>query len=280
MSGSIDADEQVTFSVGSTGTFYIQVQGWYSGGPYTLSVKRLWRVLVPDREVGTSSRDDVGELRRSLPAISASVPVVIVYFAVLGIVLTAAGPNGLALDAGQTSAWIALLYGWPTLLALVLTIRYRQPLLLTGNIFAIIFFVTLGDRLTFPELAGAAIVAGAILPLALLGVTDRIGAWMPQIVQGLIAGVVLPFVVNVFTALSTSEHGNELPLDVPVMVGAALLAYLLTQRFLAPRIPPILPAFVAGILVAAVTGQLGAFPSTFAYPVWTWSGRSSPGRRS
>ena len=101
--------------------------------------------------MGTSSRDDVGELRRSLPAISASVPVVIVYFAVLGIVLTAAGPNGLDLDAGQTSAWIALLYGWPTLLALVLTIRYRQPLLLTGNIFAIIFFVTLGDRLTFPS---------------------------------------------------------------------------------------------------------------------------------
>ena len=57
--------------------------------------------------------------------------------------------------------------------------------------------------------------------------------------QGLIAGVVLPFVVNVFTALSTSERGNELPLDVPLMVGAALLAYLLTQRFLAPRIPPI-----------------------------------------
>ena len=47
------------------------------------------------------------------------------------------------------------------------------------------------------------------------------------------------------------------------MVGAALLAYLLTQRLAGS---PILPAFVAGILVAAVTGQLGAFPSTFALP--------------
>ena len=155
----------------------------------------------------------------------------IVYFAVLGIVLTAAGPNGLDLDAGQTSAWIALLYGWPTLLALVLTIRYRQPLLLTGNIFAIIFFVTLGDRLTFPSSPAPRSWRARSCCRSLLGVTDRIGAWMPQIVQGLIAGVVLPFVVNVFTALSTSEHGNELPLDVPLMVGAALLAYLLTQRF-------------------------------------------------
>jgi subtilisin family serine protease len=40
-SGSTDADEQVTFSVGATGTFSIQVQGWYSDGRYTLSVKRL-----------------------------------------------------------------------------------------------------------------------------------------------------------------------------------------------------------------------------------------------
>jgi Subtilase family len=41
VSGSVDADEQVTFSVGATGTFYLQVQGWYSGGRYTLSVTRL-----------------------------------------------------------------------------------------------------------------------------------------------------------------------------------------------------------------------------------------------
>ena len=89
-------------------------------------------------------------------------------------------------------------------------------------------------------------MAGAILlPVALLGVTDRIGAWIPQIVQGLIAGVVLPFVVNVHGPQHV-ERGNELPLDVPLMVGAALLAYLLTQRSSAPRIPPILPAFVAG----------------------------------
>ena len=41
VSGSIDADEQVTFSGGLDRDIYIQVQGWYSGGRYTLSVKRL-----------------------------------------------------------------------------------------------------------------------------------------------------------------------------------------------------------------------------------------------
>jgi benzoate membrane transport protein len=208
------------------------------------------------------------ELRRSLPAFSASVPVVIVYFAVLGIVLAAAGPHGLELSAHQTSGWIAILYGWPTVLAIVLTLRYRQPLLLTGNIFAIIFFVTLGHRVSFPELAGATIVAGAILfVMAVFGLTRLVAEWIPaSIVQGLIAGVVLPFVVNVFTALSTSKDGAPLPLDVPLMVGAALVVYLLSQRFLGTRIPPILPSFIAALLVAALTGQLGEFPSSFSPP--------------
>ena len=36
-----NADERVTFTVGNTGTFFIQVQGWYSGGPYALAVHRI-----------------------------------------------------------------------------------------------------------------------------------------------------------------------------------------------------------------------------------------------
>ena len=208
------------------------------------------------------------ELRRTLPALTAAIPVVIVYFAVLGIVLTAAGPSGLNLSPERTSAWIALLYGWPTILALAMTIRFRQPLLLTGNIFAIIFFVSLGDRISFAALAGASMLAGAILLLtALIGLTGRIAAWIPApIVQGLIAGAVMPFVVNVFSALSTTTEGIAVPTEVPLMVGAALLAFLVSQRVLGDRIPAILPAFLAGLLVAAITGQLGAFPTSFSLP--------------
>jgi benzoate membrane transport protein len=209
-----------------------------------------------------------GEVRRTLPALIASLPITIVFFAVLGIVLTAAGPDGLGLTDAQASGWIAVLYGLPTLVALVMTIRYRQPLLITGNIFAIIFFVSLGDRISFPALAGASMVAGAIvLATAVFGLTDRLAAWIPApIVHGLIAGAVMPFVVEVFTSLSTSDAGVRIPSEVPLMVGAALLAYLLSQRFLGTRLPPILPAFIAGLLVAAVTGQLGEVPSSFALP--------------
>jgi benzoate membrane transport protein len=203
-----------------------------------------------------------------LPALIASIPVTIVFFAVLGIVLTAAGPEGLGLTDAQTTSWIAVLYGLPTLLALVMTVRYRQPLLLTGNIFAIIFFVSLGDRVSYPDLAGASMLAGAIvLVAAVFTLTDRIAGWIPApIVYGLIAGAVMPFVVNVFTSLSTTEGGVRIPIEIPLMVGAALLAYVVSQRVFGTRFPAILPAFVAGLLVAALTGQLGAFPSSFTLP--------------
>jgi benzoate membrane transport protein len=209
-----------------------------------------------------------GEFRRTMPALIAAIPIAIVFFAVLGIILTAAGPDGLALSDEQTSGWIAVVYGLPMLPTVVLSIRYRQPLLLTGNIFAIIFFVSLGDQIAFAELAGASLVAGAlVLVAAVFGLTGLVATWIPApIVHGLIAGAVTPFVVRVFSSLSTSAGGVAIPPEVPVMVGAALVAYLLSQRFVGSRFPAILPSFLAGLLAALLTGQLGEIPSSLEFP--------------
>jgi benzoate membrane transport protein len=208
------------------------------------------------------------ELRRSVPALVAGFTIAIVFGAVLSIVLTAAGPDGMGLSDRRTSGWIALVYGFPMIPSLIITLRYRMPLLLTGNVFALIFFASLGDRVGFPELAGASMAAGAIvLVTAVLGITGRLATWIPApIVQGLIAGAVLPFVVDVFSSLSTSGQSGRIPTEVPIMVGAALLAYLVGHRVLGTRLPPILPAFLVGLLVAAATGQLGGIPTLFAPP--------------
>jgi benzoate membrane transport protein len=66
--------------------------------------------------------------------------------------------------------------------------------------------------------------------------------------------------------LSMTRGASRLPHEVPAMVGAALVAYLASQRLVGARVPPIVPAFAAGLLVAALTGQLGAFPSSFEPP--------------
>lgn len=204
------------------------------------------------------------ELHRSVPALVAGLTITILFLAVLSIVLTAAGPEGMSLSASRTSGWIALLYGLPMLPSLVLSLRYRMPLLLTGNVFAIIFFTTLGDRVSFEELAGASMLAGAVvLVTAILGLTGQVARWIPApIVQGLIAGAVMPFVVNVFSALRVSDGEGR----VAIMVGAAVVGYLVGQLLLGTRLPAILPAFLAGCLAALLTGQLGEIPSTFALP--------------
>jgi benzoate membrane transport protein len=199
-----------------------------------------------------------------LPALVAGATVAIVFLAVLSIMLTAAGPGHLRLSDERTSGWIAVVYGLPMIPSLILTLRHRIPLLLTGNIFALIFFGSLGHRVGFPELIGATMVAGAVILLtAILGVTGQLARWIPMpIVNGLIAGAVMPFVIDLFTSLSPSDGNARLA----IVVGAALVGYLLSQRFLGTRLPPVLPAFVAGALAAAVTGSLGAFPSSFSLP--------------
>jgi benzoate membrane transport protein len=142
---------------------------------------------------------------------------------------------------------------------LVLTIIYRQPLQATGNIFALIFIISLGRDFSYPEIIGAFMVTGfAVLLISLLGLTGRLATWLPApVVFGLLAGAVMPFVTRIFTLLG----------DAPLLVGGTLLAYFLGARFLSTRLPPIVPAMIAGLALAAWTGQLGAPPGRLPLPL-------------
>ena len=198
-------------------------------------------------------------LRRWLPALGAAIPLTIFPIAVLSLPLAAA--QEMRLSAAQTTSWILALYGLPGLLGLVLTILYRQPLLLTGNIFVLIFIASLGDRLSYPELVGASIVAGAsVVLLGALGLTGRLAAWIPApIVLGLLAGAVMPFVSDIFTSLG----------DAPALVGGTVLAYFLSRRVLGSRLPAILPALIAGLAIAALGGEFGQVPARLSLPLPT-----------
>jgi benzoate membrane transport protein len=214
--------------------------------------------LFRQKEVSMSMSD---VFKRNLDPIAAAVRNVIIFVAVLSIPLTAA--QALGLSAAQTSAWILAGYGLPGLLSLILVLRYRQPLILTGNLFFIIFISGLGDRLGYPELIGASMVAGiGVLLLGLLGLTEWLAGWLPvPIMFGLLAGAVLPFLSDLFTMLA----------DAPAVVGGTLLAYLVSRRLLGERVPAILPALVTGLAVTAVTGQFGrpAEPVSLTLPALT-----------
>ena len=205
--------------------------------------------------------DTSGALQRNLPALGAAVRNIIIFIAVLSIPLTAA--QAMDLSAAETSSWILALYGVPGLLSLILALRYRQPLLVTGNLFFIIFINGLEGQFSFPELIGAAVLAGGgVVVLGVLGLSKRIAGWIPvPIMFGLLAGAVMPFVSNFFTELG----------GAPVVVGGTLMAYLVSRSVLGTRLPAILPALVIGLAVTGITGQFGqvADPLSLTMPELT-----------
>ncbi|MCW2134430.1 benzoate/H(+) symporter BenE family transporter [Arthrobacter sp. VKM Ac-2550] len=91
------------------------------------------------------------------------------------ITIPLAAAEQLDLPRPQITAWIVAIYELPSVLGLVLALRYRQPLLLTGNIFVLIFIVSLNGRLSFAELAGAAVAAGAVV--IILNFWGSTGSW-------------------------------------------------------------------------------------------------------
>lgn len=205
----------------------------------------------PVRSVSPAGRPDLGSLLRVLgPAVSN----LVIFVAVLSIPLAVAAE--LELSAAETTGWIMALYGVSGVVSLVLVACYRQPLLLTGNVFVLIFLSRLGGELAWAELVGAAMVAGGIvLVLGPLGLTERLAAWLPPpIVFGLLAGAVLPFFTDLFSELA----------DARLLVGGTLLAYVLGHRFLEPRLPAILPALVVGVALAWGSGDL-AGPTQLAW---------------
>lgn len=185
-----------------------------------------------------------------LTTLSMALPVIILFLIVLSLPLAAA--QVLDLTEQEITGWIFALYGLPGLVGFLLSVRYRQPLLITGNVFVIIYIASLGIEYSFPELVGASIVAGiGVALISALGFTGQLAAWIPApIVFGLLSGAILPFTEDIFTMLG----------EAPLVVGSTFLAYVLGRRFLGSRLPAILPAFLVGHVVAALTSQIGPIP--------------------
>lgn len=191
----------------------------------------------------------------------AALPMLIVFIAVLPVVLRAA--QSLELTKAETASWILAAYSLPSALSLLLAFRFKQPLLLTGNLFAIIFVASLGGRFSFPQLIGGYILAGlAVAFISLLGLTGWLSRLIPSpVVFGLLAGAITPFITDLFSAVNSS----------PITVLSTLAAYLASRWALKDRLPPIVGALVIGTLVAAITGDLAPATAPFSFPALTFT---------
>ncbi|MEA2530888.1 MAG: benzoate rane transport protein [Thermomicrobiales bacterium] len=197
-----------------------------------------------------------GEWRRLIPPVATAVPITVFSLSALAIPLAAAAEIGLGADA--LGSWLLALYAIPGLLGVGLTLVYRQPLFVAWHTSLVVFYASLAGDVDGGELRGATLVGGlTVAALGVSGLTNRIARLVPApVVFGVVAGSVLPFVTQTFAVLGGERF----------LVGAALTAWLVSRRVLGPRVPPVLPALVAGVVAAFLTGRVESLPGGWVLP--------------
>jgi len=175
-----------------------------------------------------------------------------------GLAVPLASSESLGFSSRQTNAWIVALYGISGVLCVAFALVFRQPALIGFNNTLLAFFGTLTGDVGYSDLAGATFVGGAtVLLLAALGWTNRVAGLVPRpVIFGVLAGSILPFVAGIFDAFG----------DERLLVGGAVVAYVLSRRFFSVRFPAILPALVVGLILAVVTDRFGELPTSWTAP--------------
>jgi benzoate membrane transport protein len=177
-------------------------------------------------------------------------------FAVTGpiaIILTVAAAGGLTKE--MVDGWIFAAFVVGGILTILCSLFYRQPLALAWTMPGSALLITALDHLTFEEAVGAFLVSGMVMvALGVSGLVGRIMAAIPVgVAMGMVAGVFLPFGVDLITGFQGS------PILSVAMVGTFLVFSAVPA--LARAVPPLLAALIAGVAAAIVLGETPSFPA-------------------
>ncbi|WFF38488.1 benzoate/H(+) symporter BenE family transporter [Moraxella nasibovis] len=145
--------------------------------------------------------------------------------------------------------------------SIVLSLRYKVPILLAWSIPGTALLVSLFPSLSLGEAVGAYLIAGLItLMIGMSGYFDKVLHCIPQgIAGGMMAGILFGFGLGAFNAF-----GAE-----PVLACSMLVVYLIAKRF-APRYA-IVWVLLTGLLVAFFSGLIqtkGPFAISIAKPLF------------
>lgn len=159
------------------------------------------------------------------------------------------GATEAGLPAQLISSWIFGVYVFGGLISVVLGLYYKMPVTGAWSIPGAVLVVAALQQFPFAEMVGAFLVAGAlVLVLGLTGLIRKVAAWLPfPIVMAMIAGALIRFATGVVDAAVAA----------PVIVGAAVVGYLLLSRYI-KAVPGAVGALVVGIAAVAVVGGFGA----------------------
>jgi benzoate membrane transport protein len=181
-----------------------------------------------------------------------------IFFAVAPLPLQVAVAADMGLDRAEASRWILVVWATGAAASIALSIRHRQPIVITSSVLGLIYLGSVAGDHSFAELVGANLVAGvAILALALMGVGERVMRLVPlPLVLAMFAGSVMQYVAGAAAATG----------DDPAIAGVAVLAYIAARAIGARRLPPVGVAAVAGTVAAVLAGRVGPVAHPWAEP--------------
>lgn len=200
--------------------------------------------------------------------------------ALVGFLFAATGPVAIILSAGaqghlsqaELASWIFGSFFVNGLLTIVLSARYRTPLI---HFFTIPGTVLVGQALghaSFAQVIGAFVATGTLITaLGLTGWMKRLQAAVPMpIVMGMVAGVFLRFGTDVVRAL----HEDAWIAAPMVLTFLALSALPRLARWM----PPMIGVLLVGVLAVAVQGKavwpdaasLSLSAPLLHMPQWSW----------
>lgn len=150
-------------------------------------------------------------------------------------------------DAAAVS-WILSVSVVGGLLSIVLSLRYRLPIVGAYTIPGVVLVGTALSHLPLDQVVGTYWISGtAVLLLGATGLVGRATARLPMpVMMGMVAGVLLPFVLAIVKALQ----------QAPVVCGVTVAAFFITSALPGlRRIPPVLAALVAALAAVTLLGQ-------------------------
>ncbi|WP_367348888.1 benzoate/H(+) symporter BenE family transporter [Sphingobium yanoikuyae] len=189
---------------------------------------------------------------------------------IAGIIATTisyAGPLVIIFQAAQglepalVASWIWAISIGSGLLGILLSWRWRVPIVIAWSAPGSALLVTMLPQTDFATAIGAYIVANlAVLLVGLSGAFDRLMQRLPAaITAAMLAGILFRFVIDTIGAVPSA----------PLML-IAMIAAFFAGRALAPRYA-VVAVLLTGVAITALSGGLSGSIGTphFTMPVWT-----------
>lgn len=178
----------------------------------------------------------------------------------VGMLFSMTGPVAVILAVGAgaglapslVASWIFGVFVFNGLLTILASWIYRQPLAFFWTIPGTVVVGQALVNLTWAEVIGAYVVSALVmLALGLSGRVDAVMRLLPMpVVMAMVAGVFLPFGINLVAAVR-----DDAAVAAP-MVGVFIVASAVPR--IGRRLPPVLGALVIGVGVVLVTGRMSS----------------------